>query len=247
MRSGSAAIAPESSLVGVARLVVIERPDARLPAWVQRRRARSGLSLVRHASLPPAATVWCPGAAESWEHVVADVADTTASGGAVLLNLPSTRRPAVPRVIAAIQAAPDDLGVCLEAARCARALPGDLVLLHCVPMSFAERSVGLDAAVARGHTVLRDCRRGLAEHLAEDDPEQGGSVRASTRLVRAYPHELVSDDLDADLIVVGGSRIGAEGGLGLVALSVARHAPCPVLVVPRPPRPRSASGSAPGS
>jgi nucleotide-binding universal stress UspA family protein len=135
--------------------------------------------------------------------------------------------------------------VCLEAARCAGALPGDLVLLHCVPVSFAERSVGLDAAVSRGHTLLRECRRGLFERLAEGAPEQGGSI--STRLVRAYPHELVSDDLDADLIVVGGSRLGAEGGLGLVALSVVRHAPCPVLVVPRPPRTRTVSAPSPAS
>jgi nucleotide-binding universal stress UspA family protein len=236
MRSGASAVARASGSVGVARLVVIERQDADLPGWVPRRCASGGLSLVRHPTLPAASAVWCPGAAEAWERVIADVARTTAHSGAVLLNLPSTRRPLTPKVIAAVQASEDDLGVCLEAARCAAALFAEVVLLHCVPVSFAERSVGLDAAVTRGRTVLRECRRDMARELGRTGPHDNLALATSTRLVRAYPHELVSDDLDADLIVVGGSRIGTTSGLGLVALSVVRHAPCPVLVVPRPPR-----------
>jgi nucleotide-binding universal stress UspA family protein len=234
MRSGAGAVARASGSLGVTRLVVIERPGASLPGWVPRRRAGAALSVARHATLPPASAVWSPGAAEAWAQVVVDVARTTATGAAVLLNLPTSRATSTPRVIAAVQSAHDDLGVCVEAARCAAALAADVVLLHCVPVSFAERSVGLAAAVDRGGAVLRDSQRGLAGELATLHPRQGHDVPVSTRLVRAYPHELVSDDLDADLMVVGGSRLGTAAGLGLVALSVVRHAPCPVLVVPRP-------------
>jgi nucleotide-binding universal stress UspA family protein len=234
MRSGASAVARASGSSGVTRMVVIERPGGSLPGWLPRRRAGATLSVARHPTLPSASAVWCPGATEAWRQVVVDVARTTASGGAVLLNLPTSRATSMPRVIAAVQSADDDLGVCVEAARCAAALSADVVLLHCVPVSFAERSVGLDAAVDRGGTVLRDSQRALAGELSTLHPHQGQDVPVSTRLVRTYPHELVSDDLDADLIVVGGSRLGTAAGLGLVALSVVRHAPCPVLVVPRP-------------
>ena len=65
----------------------------------------------------------------------------------------------------------------------------------------------------------------------------------STQLLRVRPHELVGEELDADLLVVGGPRTehGATerrgsvqpGGMGLVAHSALHHAPCPVLLAPR--------------
>ena len=208
-------------------MLVCERPDSPLPDWVSGWCAYAGLGLVRRPTLPSSAAIWCPGAARDWEVVVADVAAATAAGGAVLINRPPVPRAGPARVVAAVQRAVDDRSVCADAAACAGQLSGSLVLLHCVPVSFAERSVGLDAAVSRGHTELANSLRTLS--AAEP------AVCASTRLVRAYPHELVSEELDADLLVVGGSRVGLSGGLGLVALSVVRHARCPVLVVPRRP------------
>jgi nucleotide-binding universal stress UspA family protein len=56
--------------------------------------------------------------------------------------------------------------------------------------------------------------------------------------VRAWPHEIVGELLDADLLVLGGPRAGTAGRVGLVAGSAVRHAPCAVLLAPRPAYPR---------
>ena len=53
-------------------------------------------------------------------------------------------------------------------------------------------------------------------------------------LVRSWPHEIVGELLDADLLVLGGPRTGSNGRIGLVATSALRHAPCAVLLAPRP-------------
>jgi nucleotide-binding universal stress UspA family protein len=48
-------------------------------------------------------------------------------------------------------------------------------------------------------------------------------------LVRAWPHEILGERLDADLLVLGGQRAGSNdrvGLVGLVAASAVRHAPC---------------------
>jgi nucleotide-binding universal stress UspA family protein len=55
-------------------------------------------------------------------------------------------------------------------------------------------------------------------------------------LVRAWPHEILGERLDADLLVLGGPRAGSNdrvGLVGLVAASAVRHAPCAVLLAPR--------------
>jgi nucleotide-binding universal stress UspA family protein len=55
-----------------------------------------------------------------------------------------------------------------------------------------------------------------------------------TWLARVRPHELVGEELDADLLVVGGPRADVPDRLGLVARSALHHAPCAVLLIPRP-------------
>jgi nucleotide-binding universal stress UspA family protein len=58
-------------------------------------------------------------------------------------------------------------------------------------------------------------------------------VGVTVQLVRALPHEIVGESLDADLLVLGGHRPVTDGMLGLVALSALHHAPCSVLLVAR--------------
>jgi nucleotide-binding universal stress UspA family protein len=69
----------------------------------------------------------------------------------------------------------------------------------------------------------------IAEEFRETTPHVDAFVRAGTpadEIVRA------ADDLDVDLIVVGGRGKGAVEAmlLGSVAYRVLHHAPCPVLV-----------------
>jgi nucleotide-binding universal stress UspA family protein len=56
----------------------------------------------------------------------------------------------------------------------------------------------------------------------------------TTRLLRMRPYELVGEEVDADLLVLGGSRRRIPARLGLVACRALQHAPCPVLLTPRP-------------
>jgi nucleotide-binding universal stress UspA family protein len=131
-----------------------------------------------------------------------------------------------PRIVAAVRELPDDEPVLVEAAAVSRRLHGALVLLHAVPLSFAERSVGLDGALERGRRVLDEA---TARILA------AGAAPPRTYLVRMWPHELVGEQLEADLLVIGGPRPRPPRRLGLVAGSALAHAPCPVLLVPRRP------------
>ena len=68
-----------------------------------------------------------------------------------------------------------------------------------------------------------------AERLTADAPD----LPVVTRLVRAHPHELVGEELDTGLLVIGGPRRHASDDLGLVARTAVQHATSPVLVVPR--------------
>jgi nucleotide-binding universal stress UspA family protein len=129
-----------------------------------------------------------------------------------------------PRVVAALMALPADDPVLAEAVDSARRLDGELVLLHAVPLAFAERSVGLDQALLDGERLLA-----TATALASGR----GQVPKEARLVRMRPHELVGELLEADLLVIGGPRSGRPGRLGLIAASATRYAPCTVLIVPR--------------
>ena len=130
-----------------------------------------------------------------------------------------------PTVVAALRDLPGDAAVLVEATETARVLGGVLVLAHGVPLSFGERSVGLDEALSRGQRLLDDAQA----RLAHEAPE----LPVVARLRRVWPHELVGEGSDADLLVVGGPHRGSHEQLGPVASSAVTHAPCPVLLVPR--------------
>jgi nucleotide-binding universal stress UspA family protein len=120
---------------------------------------------------------------------------------------------------------PDDEPVLAAAADTARRVGGPLMLTHALPISFAEHSVGLRSALAHAHHVLD----AAARRLAADNPD----LIVETRLLRAHPHELVGENLDTGLLVIGGPRRRFTDDLGLVARTALNHATCPVLIVPR--------------
>lgn len=125
----------------------------------------------------------------------------------------------------ALHALPDDAPVLAAAADTARHLGVPLVLVHGLPMSFAERSVGLRSALEHARRLLD----AAARQVVVDAPD----LRVDTRLFRAHPHELVGENADTGLLVVGGPRRQVCDDLGLVARSALHHATCPVLIVPR--------------
>jgi nucleotide-binding universal stress UspA family protein len=129
-----------------------------------------------------------------------------------------------PRIVAALGELPGDEPVLVEAVEAADRLDGELFLLHAVPVSFAERSVGLDEAVHRGERLLADA---TTMAIAR------GRAPKEARLVRVRPHELVGEGLDADILVIGGPRAGGARRLGRVVGTATGHAPCTILVVPR--------------
>jgi nucleotide-binding universal stress UspA family protein len=153
---------------------------------------------------------------------IADQIVTAAHAGtAALVTRPQPSVARAPRVVAALRELPDDADVLALAAENAARMRATLTVAHAVPASFGERSIGLRSALERG-------RRLLASVWSPVDDD----ITVEPRLLRLYPHELVGEELDADLLVVGGPR--PRGGLGLVARSALFHAPCPVLFVPRP-------------
>ena len=131
-----------------------------------------------------------------------------------------------PRVLCAT-----DLGIGSDAAlsragEIARALGGQLLLLHVVNLARTEREIGARRARAQ---VIIDA---LAHKIAWPGSEVQGSVRASRR-----PHRAIADvaiEWDADLIVLGPyrERLG-DSFTGTSAERVIRRAGRPVLVVNR--------------
>jgi hypothetical protein len=176
-----------------------------VPEWVLRWGGRSGRT-VRAGTAEATA-----GAARTGDSVI------------VLGAAPFAERP---RIVAALRSLPEDAAVLAEAVDAAVYLRGSLTVVHGVPLSFGERSVGLSEAVARGEDLLLNART-LVDTAGRDVP-------VDARLVRAWPHELVGEQLDADLLAIGGPRAGAAGGVGLVAATALCHAPCPVLLAARP-------------
>jgi hypothetical protein len=81
-----------------------------------------------------------------------------AAGDSVLVprTAPPTGRP--PRVVAALRSLPDDAVVLIDALDAARHLGGTLAVLHGVPVSFGERSVGREEALGRGRDLLEQAR-----------------------------------------------------------------------------------------
>lgn len=193
-------------------VVVAERTD--IAGWVLRWCRRSGrILLVRPAAVTASDRI----------RAVAALAGST-----VLVVPRALARPGPPRVVAAVQDLPDDALVLVEAAQIAAQRGGSLVVVHAVPLSFGERSVGLAAALDHGRWVLDTARDQLATHSP--------GLLIAVHLLRVWPHELVGEDIDADLLVIGGAHAGTPPRLGRVARSAMHHAPCPILLTPRPER-----------
>jgi len=151
----------------------------------------------------------------------------TLAGSSVLVPHPDGSATSAPGpVVAAVRDLPDDDAVLAEATSAAEELGRPLMLAHVVPLSFAERSVRLDDAVRHGQRVLD---RAVA-WLAVSAPE----LPVMPRLLRRRPYELVGEELNAALLVLGGPRPGFPARIGLVASSALHHAHCSVLLAPRP-------------
>jgi nucleotide-binding universal stress UspA family protein len=145
-----------------------------------------------------------------------------------VLVLPALRRTcgSPPRVVAAVRCFPDDAQSLTEAVACAGHMRADLVVAHGLPTSFGERSIGLDVAVRDAGRLLDAAVRAASSSVP--------GLRVRAWLPRVRPDELVGERLDADLLVLGGPRPDRWGQLGLVARSALFHAPCAVLLIPRP-------------
>jgi nucleotide-binding universal stress UspA family protein len=188
----------------------------RAPEWLARGADRAGWELHTHPGTGPGVAA----AAAALDVRV------------LLLRPPAPEPPSAPadrarRVVAAVRGLPEDEAVVADATEWAARSGAELTLVHAVPRSFGERSVGLDGAVAHGRRLLdAAAHQALAAHP---------TVPIACALLRVRPYELVGEGLDADLLVVGGPRAGrpAAPGTGLVAQSALHHAPCPVLLVPR--------------
>lgn len=233
MAAGRTTVAPRrTSGDGVPQLELIGHPDLPVPRWTRSWCAQTGFDLVRFPTAAEPAIDLEP-EASGWPRVILEVAAATAAGGTVLVRRPSWLGPGAP-VVAAVEDLPDDTDVLVDAAACAAALGVPLRLVHAVPVSFAERSIGLDTAVSHGRAVL-DAAVSLAT-------ARRPAVETTTTLLRVHPYELVNSGLDAEVLVVGGSRIGPSRRLGRVAISAIQHAGCSVMVVPRAPAEPARSG-----
>lgn len=182
---------------------------ADVPGWVRRWCRRSG----RPVSAAPG-----PG----------DQSAAVTGGAALLVTRGRTEQPTSPVVVAAVRDLPADRPVLAAAAEAAGYLGGTVLAVHAVPLSFGERSVGLGEAVRHGLRLLDE---------AVDTLTRRG-IPVEVRLVRRWPHEVVGEDLGEDLgaglLVLGSARRDPLRPFGPVARSALSHAPCPVLVVPRP-------------
>ena len=199
--------------------------------------------VVAGLAVPDWAARWC---ADQGRRVSAHPLDAVAVasrvGDSVLVPQDQTLLVDRPRIVAAVRALPDDAAVLDEAVEAAEHLRGSLLVLHGVPLSFGERTIGLAEALRRGQELLEQARA-LTRARRSD-------LAVETALVRAWAHELVGEQLDADLLVIGGARTATTGGVGLVAATAVHHAPCAVILAPRPsvplvsvPTARGGSGS----
>ena len=212
MSQRTSALAPPAAPHRPAEALVVMAHEPDVPAWVARACRRSR----RQVRIEPA-----PGSPEDRLLTVAALAGRSV----LVVGPPGDGRTPGGRVVAAIRDLPSDAAVLTEAALAAAVLDAVVVPVHCVPLSFGERSVGLTDALARGHDVLDTA----VAQLAADAPE----LTVVPRLLRMHPHELVGEGLDADLLVLGGPRHRIPARVGLVGCSAVQHAPCPVLLAPR--------------
>lgn len=214
--NGRTALATRPSRLG--RLAVVSEGSAP-PSWVHDWCRRDGRRL-RTYRLPTTA----PGHQANPARLLTTIGPLT---GDPVLVIPAGPTDITPhQVTATLHDLPADGPVLAAAADTARFLGTPLVLVHGLPASFAERSVGLTPALQHGRRLLD----AAACQLATDAP----GLPVVTRLVRAHPHELVGEELGTGLLlVIGGPRRNVPDDLGLVACTAVHHARCPVLIVPR--------------
>jgi nucleotide-binding universal stress UspA family protein len=194
-------------------------------APVRRAAGRPDRLVVDAAAVPAWVRRWCDRSRRAVATRPGDaVAVASATGDSVLVPRAEPMVAVRPRVVVALRSLPDDMSVLIDALDAATHLDGTLTVLHGVPLSFGERTVGRAEAVRNGQDLLEQARALL----------EGADVAVEVGLVRAWPHEIVGELLDADLLALGGPRIGSGGRVGLVAASALRHAPCAVLLAPRP-------------
>jgi nucleotide-binding universal stress UspA family protein len=194
--------------------------------------------VVAGTTVPTWVRLWCDRSRRSVAARPADaVATASAAGDSVLI--PRTDPPAAhrPRVAVALRDLPDDASALADALNAATHLGGGLTVLHGVPLSFGERTVGLTDALRHGRDLL-DQARALAAGA-------GTGTAVEVKLIRAWPHEIVGERLDADLLVLGGPRTGSVGRVGLVTACAIEHAPCAVLLAPRPRQPMAEPAAGP--
>jgi hypothetical protein len=214
--NGRTALAARPSRLG--RLAVVGE-GSEPPGWVHDWCRRDGRRL-RTYRVPTTA----PGHQANPVRLLTTIGPLT--GDPVLVVPAGSTDTAPHQVTASLHDLPADGPVLAAAADSARFLGRPLVLVHGLPASFAERSVGLTHALEHGRGLLD----AAARQLAADAP----GLPVVTRLVRAHPHELVGEELGIGLLlVIGGPRRNVPDDLGLVACTAVQHATCPVLIVPR--------------
>jgi hypothetical protein len=146
MNSGAALATRPPCLDRVSRLVVVSETSD-LPPWIRGWWRGAGRDLEVHC-VP--ATV--PGHRLAPVHLLSEIAELLADP--VLVIQPGSDGTGLPEVIAALHDLPDDAPVLAAVADIAQHLGSPVVLIHGLPVSFAERSVGLRPAMQHGRRLL---------------------------------------------------------------------------------------------
>jgi hypothetical protein len=194
--------------------VLTSRPEP--PTWVSRWCERSGLELRTHR---------IPGSTPPWPDLGLLQRLDRLAEHMVYLDRPSTAQ-GESLVIAAIGSLPEDEGVLDAAIQSAAQLDARLEIVHAMPVSFGERSVGLPQALEHAQALLR-----AATGRARDRPPRRP---VGQRLVRSHAQELVGQPLHAQLLVIGRPTQLVGTGHGLVTASAVTGGTCPLLLVSAP-------------
>jgi hypothetical protein len=207
MNSGAALATRPPCLDRVSRLVVVSETSD-LPPWIRGWWRGAGRDLQLHC-VP--ATV--PGHRLAPVHLLSEIAELLADP--VLVIQPGSDGTGLPEVIAALHDLPDDAPVLAAVADIAQHLGSPVVLIHGLPVSFAERSVGLRPAMQHGRRLLD----AAARRIVADAPD----VRVVTRLVRAHPHEPAGLTPQPDKACRGRPRLSSRLTQGPAVRVADRH------------------------